>query len=306
MPDALTQDALLAVRPEVSRAVARIMSGAHFTCLLLDDKRQRATALEAVLDQVTEPTTRVVWVGNPLRSPLTIERFLIQIAGPEVDLRIDRSPAQLVKLMTQPLGDESRLLVVVQQPETMGAEARDILAAIPAHLSGAALQMQFLFVGTTAFTLMRFVEPGALVTTTQPAPIVVSRKPLLARLYVLLPLALLVGAALGVGGTFAVSNLRARLTDTLGMATPQAAEPPAPTPTAQDVTPPSPIPTPSPAPAAAAAQAPAPASAPEPKLAELRREFDAFLATRTSLTPPMTEAQKDALFHEFMAQHRRN
>ncbi len=300
MPDAFMPESLLAVRPEVSRAAARIMSGAHFTCLLLDDREQRATALEAVLDQVTEPATRVVWVGNPLRSPLTIERFIIQIAGPEVDLRIDRSPAQLVKLMTQPLGDESRLLVVVQQPETMGAEARDILAAIPAHLSSAVLQMQFLFVGSTTFTLMKFTEPGALVTTPPELPVRLNRKPMLARLYVLLPLALLIGAAFGIGGTFAVSNMRARLAEPQSMAEPAAVVTPAPAPVVVAAPPTSTEPAPTSAPA------PAPAPPPEPNLVDLRREFDAFLAKRASITPPMSEAQKDALFHEFMAQRRRN
>lgn len=267
----------LVVRPEVSRAVARIMSGAHFTCLLLDDKQQRATALEAVLDRINDPNTRTVWVGNPLRSPLTIERFLIQIVGPEVDLRVDRTPAELVKLMTQPVGDESRLLVVVQQPETMGAEARDTLAAISSRLAGASLQMQFLFVSSTSFTLMTINEQSADVPMLAP-PTVAVRRPLLTRLQVLLPLALVLGAALGVSGTFAFSNLRVQLAD---MFSPPAA----------------PVITP---------EVVKPAVPAEPDLVALRREFDAFLAKRASITPPMSETQKDALFRDFLAQHRRD
>ena len=272
----------LIVRPEISRAVARIISGAHFTCLLLDDKEQRATALEAVLDRVTDPNTRVVWVGNPLRSPLTIERFLIQIVGPEVDLRLDRNPGQLVTLMTQPVGDENRLLVIVQQPETMGAEARDTLAAITGHLAGGTLQMQFLFVSSTNFTLMTITEPPALPMTMP--PIVTARRPLLTRLNVLLPLALVLGAALGVSGTFAFTNMRVQLAELTGSLIGPAVAP---------VTPAVPV--------VPVATAPA-----EPDLVTLRREFDAFLAKRASITPPMTDTQKDALFRDFLSQHRRD
>jgi len=278
----------LVTRPEVGRAVARIISGAHFTCLLLDDKQQRATALEAVLDRVTDPNTRVVWVGNPLRSPLTIERFLIQIVGPEVDLRLDRTPAQLVKLMTQPVGDENRLLVIVQQPETMGAEARDTLAAITGHLAGGTLQMQFLFVSSTNFTLMTITEPPALAMTMP--PLVTARRPLLTRLNVLLPLALMLGAALGVSGTFAFTNMRLQLAELAGSAVAPVTAPVAP------VTPTAPV-TP---------VATAPATPAAPDLVALRREFDAFLAKRASITPPMTEAQKDALFRDFLSQRRRD
>ena len=273
----MMQAAQLAVRPEVSRAAARIMSGAHSTCLLLDDKQQRATALEAVLDKVADPNTRVAWVGNPLRSPLTIERFLIQIVGPEVDLRIERSPAQLVKLMTQPVGDESRLLVVVQQPETMSAEARDVLAAIPDHLASSTLQMQFLFVSATNFKLMTFTEPTP---AAKPIPAVASR-PRNERQYLLLPLTLLLGIALGVGLMLAKSGYPAL-----------HLEPPAPL---------------SPAPAAATVAAPMAAPEPQtPDPAALRREFDTFLAKRAPTTPQLTESQKDALFREFLAQRRRN
>lgn len=275
----------LIVRPELGRAVARIISGAHFTCLLLDDKEQRATALEAVLDRVTDPNTRVVWVGNPLRSPLTIERFLIQIVGPEVDLRLDRTPAQLVKLMTQPVGDENRLLVIVQQPETMGAEARDTLAAITGHLIGGTLQMQFLFVSSTNFTLMTITEPPALAMTVPPA--LTPRRPLLTRLNILLPLALVLGAALGISGTFAFTNMRVQLAELAGIPVGPAIAP---------VTPVTPT-----APVVPVATAPA-----GPDLVALRREFDAFLAKRASITPPMTDAQKDALFRDFLSQHRRD
>ena len=280
----------LIVRPEVSRAVARIISGAHFTCLLLDDTQQRATALEAVLDRVTDPNTRVVWVGNPLRSPLTIERFLIQIVGPEVDLRLDRTPAQLVKLMTQPVGDENRLLVVVQQPETMGAEARDTLAAITGHLAGGILQMQFLFVGSTNFTLMTITEPPV---TDMTMPLVVrARRPLLTRLNILLPLALVLGTALGVSGTFAFTNMREHLAELAGVSIGPVVPPATPV-----------APTP---PATPAATAPIATASAEPDLIALRREFDAFLAKRASITPPMTDAQKDALFRDFLSQRRRD
>ena len=139
---------------EFGETVVQLVSGDLFAALAVDGAEKRAEQLEAVLKAVVGEGTRVVWVGNPLRSPLTIERFLIQIVGPEVDLRIERSPSDLACLFARRAGSETRLLVIVQQPETINPETIEQLGAMAGYRGGdEAVPMQFLFVGTQALRL---------------------------------------------------------------------------------------------------------------------------------------------------------
>ena len=145
----------VAARPDVTGPVEQVMSGELFTGLLLDDTEQRALALETLLGKVVDDDTRLVWVGNPLRSALTIERFLIQIAGPAIDHREERNPKEIAEIIAKPVGSETRLLIVVQQPETIDAETIQLLVQMGWYLGGEAVQVQFLFAGSSAFVVPR-------------------------------------------------------------------------------------------------------------------------------------------------------
>ena len=145
------------------------MAGELFTGLLLDDAEQRAFALETLLGTVVEDDTRVVWVGNPLRSALTIERFLIQIAGPEIDLREERTPKEIAGIIAKQVGSETRLLVVVQQPETISAETIQLLVQTGWYLGGEAIQVQFLFAGSSAFVVPRIAASSSGLDAARPA-----------------------------------------------------------------------------------------------------------------------------------------
>ena len=145
------------------------MAGELFTGLLLDDAEQRAFALETLLGTVVEDDTRVVWVGNPLRSALTIERFLIQIAGPEIDLREERTPKEIAEIIAKQVGSETRLLIVVQQPETISAETIQLLVQTGWYLGGEAIQVQFLFAGSSAFVVPRIAAFSAGFDAARPA-----------------------------------------------------------------------------------------------------------------------------------------
>jgi hypothetical protein len=146
----------------VNGTVEQVMSGELFTGLLLDDTNDRAAALEALLSKVVDDDTRVIWVGNPLRSPLTIERFLIQIVGPEVDLREERGPAELAQIVAKSDGQEGRLLIVVQQPETINTETLHLLVQMGWYLGGEAVQVQFVFAGSSSFVVPRFAKPDSI------------------------------------------------------------------------------------------------------------------------------------------------
>ncbi len=243
------------------------MSGELFSGLLLDDIDQRALALEAVLGKVVDDDTRVVWVGNPLRSPLTIERFLIQIVGPEVDLREERGPAEVAKLIAKPVGRASRVLIVVQQPETINPEMRDLLVGMGGYLAGEAVQIQFLFAGPCTFTVPRLAQPdlSALSSQLQPSPPTIAVAPATRRRDIAPLVLLLLTITIGVMISIAPASHEG---------VPPPARAPAPMPVVDDTS-------------------------------LLRREFDAFLAQRTPALPPMTGAERDALFNAFLTYHRR-
>lgn len=271
----------VAARPDVKATVEQVMSGEIFSGLLLDDVDQRALALEALLGKVVDDDTRVIWVGNPLRSPLTIQRFIIQIAGPEVDLREERGPVELARLIAKRVGQESRLLIVVQQPETIDAQTRDLLVGIGGSLGGEAVHVQFLFAGSSAFAIPQLPKPDVMSFSPRGhafSPAEIKPPPASQRRRDLLPLLVLL-LAITIGVVFSMAP-----TSQVGMP---------PTATVS-------------APRADIVPAPPPAAAvPSPEISLLRHEFDTFLVQRTPALPPMTDSEKDVLFTQFLTHHRR-
>ena len=262
----------VALADGVMAAKATLMRGDVFAGLAVEDADSRGFALKALLAEIVDDGTRVVWVGNPLRSPLTIERFLLQIVGPEVDLRIERGPAELAALIAARKGSETRLLIVVQQPETINPETLDQLGLLAGHLGGEAVQVQFLLVGSPALRLptparavlapLRLSSPGDRALDEADAPVPPRRHEVVPLLILLL--------AVSLGVVFTLARPSHDAAPLLAPLTPIADAAPAP-----------------------------------PARESLRQLFDEFLAARAATLPPLSEAQKDALFAEFMAQRSR-
>lgn len=255
--------------PAVSATRNTLMSGDVFSRLVSDTAEQRAAGLQTILSTVTDGNTRVVWVGNPLRSALTMERFLLQIVGPEIDLRIERGPAELAQTIAQRQQAETRLLVIVQQPETISPETLDQLGALAGHLGGEAIQVQFLFVGSPATRLPEIARaeigpllPPQTVSFESDGPVAEPK-----RWEVAPTLLLLLAVCVGVLFTLPKAS---RESLPVAIATP--------------------------------AQSAVPA---ENGVASLRAQFETFLTERAASLPPLSMSQKDALFDDFLAHHRR-
>ena len=291
--------------PEVAEALAGLRAGKRLVTLAIDDVDRRVRALEAVLDELADLDARdgdlkIVWIGNPLRSPLTIERVFLQAVGAEADLRVERSPAELAQLLTRSAGDAKRLLLILQQPETLDAEARDRLAALAGFLPDHGPTVQILFSGTRSFqelpcrrSLALAVRP--LVFDREPAP------PSRGRLEAL-PLLLLLALA-GAGAMVTPALLRRPPPPT--QAAPASAVPASAAPAASgtDFT----APITSGTTALKELSTPADAASPSAQtvdVAALRREFDEFLAHRAPVLRTLSESQKEALFQEFLQRHR--
>ena len=282
--------------PDIDEPLGRLRAGDVFVELRHEDVAARAAGLDAVLRQFADSDTKLLWISNPLRSPLTIERLFLQAAGPEADLRIERNPEELAGMLRAAAQNAARCLLVVHQPETLDAEARDALAAVAPLLAGAVPTIQFLFCGSSAFRPIAvpaaalMVPPAISLEGPRPRLVPASAPRSTGRLNRPLLVALAVLALLTT----------ASITD------PKAPRLPSQTATAS-------------ATATATAISPAPdrplpsehaASVPEPTppgtdVAALRREFDTFLAQQSPRLARLTPDQRDALFDEFLQRQAR-
>lgn len=267
----------------VDAAVHDLRSGAPFATVLVDGSGRSAQAVETVLNRVAEDGTRVVRVANPLRSPLTLERLFLQVVGPEADLRIERSPAELTRLLARPVGKEARLLVVVQQPETLDVDAMQTLGRMAPHFPAVTPSVQFLFCCPPAFQ-----PPEPQPTPNLPALVPVGRVPMVPeeepepRRREILPFVLLFLLLAGAGIVIWQAYLEGFSRTRPAIRKTEAA------PLTQSATPANPV-------------APRP---PTDEVAALRREFEVFLSQRAPFVAGLSPAQKDALFREFLNRQR--
>lgn len=273
--------------------LARLGAGEVLVELCNDRIEARVTILDAILAQLAESETKLVWIGNPLRSPLTVERFFLQAVGPDLDLRLEPTAAELAAMLQSAAHGSPRCLFIVQQPETLDAEARDTIARIAPLLAGQSPACQFLFCGTQAFrpitpvqadrrlVALRLIDPGF------------DLEPRISRGEKLPLLLLLLVAAAGTLLPGALPNAPpSTLPAPVQAAAAASADGPAGTRSAQ------------PQPAAPPSTAPEPDNAPRTDVSGMRREFDAFLAQQPPRLSALTQEQRDALFQEFL-QHRR-
>ena len=127
------------------------MTGLPFHAVLHDDDRVRTTAVSELLASVAGPDVRVVRVGNPLRSPLTLDRILMQVAGPDGDIILGQD-ATVVQAITRRQAQETRVLLVIEQADTLHPAAlRSLQAMTPHFKQDGQPALRVAFVGRTAF-----------------------------------------------------------------------------------------------------------------------------------------------------------
>ncbi|GAC1343205.1 MAG: hypothetical protein NVSMB18_18600 [Acetobacteraceae bacterium] len=143
--------ASLAVPPDHAAASAALQSGQVFVCLLSNNPAALAAAVRTATEGIADMDTRFARVANPLRAPLTLERLFMQVAGPNVDPRHERDPAALTQLLASPIGDESRLIIAIEQAETLDDEAVECLVQMEPCLSMGQPRVQILFAAPPGF-----------------------------------------------------------------------------------------------------------------------------------------------------------
>jgi hypothetical protein len=136
-----------------TNAVAALQAGHPFSLLLAEDDTQRTSALETLLDTIADPATRFARATNPLRARLTLERLLIQViqGGPEI---LQSEPAQLIRSIAARRNHESRVVLVIEQAETLHPEVLRFFGATAALFPDGTPRLQILFVGMPSFRQM--------------------------------------------------------------------------------------------------------------------------------------------------------
>ena len=128
------------------------LEGGAFTALLRDDDRQLAAAVDKLVATVTEPEARLIRVGNPLRSPLTLERIMIQVAGPEGEVFLGDDPGLVVHAIAERQREEARVVLLIEQAETLHPKALRSLQAMAAYfMQDEQPVLQVVFAGRPAF-----------------------------------------------------------------------------------------------------------------------------------------------------------
>ena len=123
-----------------------------FKSILIEDERERAVSASALLATLSGTTVRVVQVGNPLRSLLTLERILIQVGAVKHDAFREVDARLIVQAMTDRQGSEARIVLLIDRAETLHPMVLHSLQAMEPHFVQAGRPtLQVLFVGHPAF-----------------------------------------------------------------------------------------------------------------------------------------------------------
>lgn len=134
-------------------ALDQLRAREPFAAILVYDATARAMALETALAGLQRLDTYVVRVANPLRTPLTMERVLIQVAGFKTDVTIGEDRDTVMRTVIGHLQPgHKRLIVSVEQAETLHPMALILLDQIARPLEPGGPSPQILLTGTPAFT----------------------------------------------------------------------------------------------------------------------------------------------------------
>lgn len=142
--------------PELAAAALRIpappqLDERPFVIHLIPDEQDATVAAASIVAGLAGPDVRVVRAGNPLRSPLTLDRILIQVSGP--DGVVQGSDASLlVRAIAERQAQETRVVLLVEQAETIHPKVlRSLQAMAPFFVQAGSPALQVVFVGRPSF-----------------------------------------------------------------------------------------------------------------------------------------------------------
>lgn len=131
-------------------ALAKLRAREPFATILAYDPAARTDALEGAWQALQRNGAHIVRVGNPLRTPLTLERLVIQLAGFQPELGGD-TDAVMRAVLNQMHAGRDRVVISVEQADTLNPLALLLLDQITRPQVAGGKAPQVLFSGTPAF-----------------------------------------------------------------------------------------------------------------------------------------------------------
>ena len=288
--------------------------------------------LDAALALLDPAAVRIVRLGNPLRQRLTLRRLLLQISI--LDERSESDEAAIANVLGRSWGEESHVVLVIEQADSLAPDAAQFLAALARSFQGRAPSLHVVFAGSLAVMDLDLdaappgpPRAGRTLPESAPSSVAIPQPPTAAwpasppqqpaprrwkrfgLIAAVLALCLLAGAALTVGPS--LRGRPAAAGQDGGTAMPKADAAPAPgpveptagpTPAAPPILPPAAAVTPEPTPEPASESNPAlnaPAFTGE-DTARLRKDFNRFLTRSGRSRTALTGAQREALFNDYL------
>lgn len=253
---------------------------------------------------------RCVRIGNPLKSPLTLSRIILQI-GAEQGASAEEEMADAARLLATRTGEEHLVLLIIEQAETLDHEALSFLQRLPGLTSPDSSLLQILFMaGPRFWTLLQNAEFASLreqlAGRIEPLPSQVPTIPVVPIALAPRPQARRWAAWGGLVTVVALAGIAGALL----LARPPAMVAIDPEPEASDQTNAAPAPVSPPtetsradessADAPPTASAAVPAEDPARSQDQLRRAFDGFLSLSGPKFARLTKIQREELFQQYL------
>jgi hypothetical protein len=139
-------------RAEAALLLSEAIADRHPVMALTGPRGSGKSAVVVAVIQALEgqPVT-FLRIGNPLSTPLSLSRVLIQICGQENDEQERDEAARVMKALRLRTGGESRAVIVVEKAETLLAPAVRLLHLLTRISDPRLPLVQVLFVGGEAF-----------------------------------------------------------------------------------------------------------------------------------------------------------
>lgn len=117
---------------------------------LIEESGVDTTVVINAMVATLDPAVRFVRVANPLVSPLTLTRIILQIGGDQATSP-DDEVAGAVRTLTTRVGEERQIVLIIEQADTLQRQALLFLQTLPDLAPPGAPILQVLFVAYSRF-----------------------------------------------------------------------------------------------------------------------------------------------------------
>jgi hypothetical protein len=147
----------------IAAVVRAIRDRRPFVAITGEENLAKSLVLEAVIASLGTRFVRFVRVANPRGGTLTLRRIVGQVGKLGQEIPDPNEGARVLRALRERQGDETQVVLVVEQAESLGQHALSFLQLLPRTTAPNAPLLQVLFVGRPGFwALLEDVRFGRL------------------------------------------------------------------------------------------------------------------------------------------------